>query len=65
MTCATALYTIVLALDAPGLAGEGNGPFQLVSVGVSMVIVTVGMGLFAVLAASSVGRTWRCLQHPA
>lgn len=65
MTCATALYTIVLALDAPGLAGEGNGPLQLVSVGVSLVIVTVGMALFAMLAASSVGRTWRCLRHPA
>jgi hypothetical protein len=65
MTCATALYTIVLTLDAPSLAGEGNGPFQLVSVDFSLVIVTVGMALFAALAASSVGRTWRSLRRTA
>ncbi len=63
ITCATALYTITLVLDAPGLAGEGNGPFQLLSVGVSLVIVTAGMALLAALAASSVGRTWRRLQR--
>jgi hypothetical protein len=63
MACATALYTIALMLDAPGLTGEGNGPFQLVSVGVSLVIVTVAMTLFAALAVSSVGRTWRCVRR--
>jgi hypothetical protein len=63
MTCATALYTIALMLDAPGLASEGNGPFQLVNVGVSLIVVIVGMALFAALAAGSVGRTWRCLRR--
>jgi hypothetical protein len=63
MTCATALYTLALVLDAPGLAGEGDGPFQLMSVGLSLVIATVGMALFAALAAGSVGRTWGRLRR--
>ncbi len=63
MTCETALYTIALMLDAPGLAGEGNGPFQLVNVGVSLAVVIVEIALFAALAAGSVGRTWQCLRR--
>lgn len=63
IACATALYTIALVLDAPGLAGTGNGPYELVSVGASLVVLTVGMALLAMFAAISVGRTWRCVRR--
>lgn len=57
IACATALYTIALVLDAPSLAGAGNGPYQLVGVGVSLGVVTVVMALLAALAASGLRRT--------
>jgi hypothetical protein len=51
---ATAVYLVALLHDAPGLAGEGNGPLELASVAASlgiqlgvMVAVTVPAGVSA------------------
>jgi hypothetical protein len=55
---AAALYTIALLLDAPTLAGAGNGPFQLVSTGVSLVAEVVAMAGLGLVALSSTRRAW-------
>ena len=53
----TAVYLLALTHDAPGLAGQGNGPLELLSVGASlaiqlavMLIVLVPAGIGAVRA---------------
>ncbi len=55
---ATALYAGALQLDAPALAGAGNGPFQLVSTGVSLIAEAVAMAGLGLLALLSAGRGW-------
>ncbi len=59
ITLAVMLYAIALFADASSLAASGNGPFQLVSVGVSLVVQLVVMALTATLAATSTQRGWR------
>ena len=34
----TAIYLLALAHDAPGLAGHGNGPLELLSVAASLAV---------------------------
>jgi hypothetical protein len=58
---ATALYGIALFADASHLAAAGNGPFQLLSVGVSLVVQLLVMVLAAALAAASTRRGWRAV----
>jgi hypothetical protein len=57
ITLGTAIYLIALAHDAPSLAGQGNGPLELLSVGASlggqrvvMVVVLVPAGIGAARA---------------
>ena len=40
---ATAVYLAALVHDAPGLAGQGNGPLEILSVGASLGIQLAGM----------------------
>jgi hypothetical protein len=61
ITVASALYTIALFTDASRLASSGNGPFQLVSVGVSLVLQLLVMVLAAALAATTTRRGWRAV----
>jgi hypothetical protein len=49
----TAVYLVALAHDAPGLAGQGNGPLELLSVGASLAIQLVVM--VVVLVPAGVG----------
>ena len=56
---ATAVYGIALVIDAGSLAGESNGPFQVLSVTTSLIIVTVVMVAAAVLGATASRRGWR------
>jgi hypothetical protein len=51
--CGTAVYLVALAHDAPGLAGQGNGPLELLSVGASLAIQLVVM--VVVLVPAGVG----------
>ncbi|HST33085.1 MAG TPA: hypothetical protein VLJ80_06140 [Solirubrobacteraceae bacterium] len=55
---ATALYAIALPFDAPALAGAGNGPFQLVSTGISLAAEAVAMAGLGLVALLSTRRTW-------
>jgi hypothetical protein len=57
ITLGTAIYLLALAHDAPDLAGQGNGPLELLSVGASlavqlavMVVVLVPAGIGAARA---------------
>jgi hypothetical protein len=56
---ATAVYAIALAIDAGSVAAESNGPFQVLSVTVSLILVTIVMVLAALLAAAATRRGWR------
>lgn len=58
---AASLYAIALLTDASSLAASGNGPFQLVSVGVSLVLQLLVMVLAATLAATTTRRGWRAV----
>ena len=49
----TAVYLVALAHDAPALAGQGNGPLELLSVGASLAIQLVVM--VVVLVPAGVG----------
>jgi hypothetical protein len=55
---AAALYAIALQLDAPALAGAGNGPFQLVSTGASLIAEAVAMAALGLVALVSTRRSW-------
>jgi hypothetical protein len=61
ITLAAMLYAIALFADASSLAASGNGPFQLVSVGVSLIVQLLVMVLTATLAATSTQRGWRAV----
>jgi hypothetical protein len=61
ITLAATLYAVALFADAPSLAASGNGPFQLVSVGVSLVAQLLVMVLSATLAATSTRRGWNAV----
>lgn len=61
ITLAASLYVIALLTDASSLAASGNGPFQLVSVGVSLVLQLLVMVLAATLAATTTRRGWRAV----
>ena len=58
---ATTLYGIALFADASHLAASGNGPFQLLSTGVSLAVQLLVMVLAATLAATSTRRGWRAV----
>jgi hypothetical protein len=58
MTIAVGLYTVALTLDAARLASQPNGPLQLVSTGISLVLQLVAMALAATLAATTTRRGW-------
>ena len=49
-------YFAFLLLDAPSLAGEANGPFGLLSVGLSLGLQVTTMSVAATTAAISVRR---------
>lgn len=61
ITVATAAYLAALLHQAPGLAGEGNGPLGLVSVAASLGIQLAAMAALAAPAALSATRAWRRL----
>jgi hypothetical protein len=54
---ATAVYLVALLHDAPGLAGDGNGPLELASVAASLGIQLAVMALVAALATLSARRS--------
>jgi hypothetical protein len=56
---ATAIYAVALATDAAGVAAESNGPFQVLSVTASLVVVVIVMVVTAGLAATATRRGWR------
>lgn len=63
IAAATAIYAIAVTVDASHLAAEPNGPFQLISVTVSLIlqlIVMVGAGGLATVATV---RGWRVETH--
>jgi hypothetical protein len=53
---ATAVYLLALVLDAPGLAGQGNGPLGILSVGASLGLQLVAMIAVCVPAVVSAAR---------
>ena len=59
IAAATALYAIALAADASALAAQGNGPFGLLSVTVSLILTTVVMVAAGLLATTATARGWR------
>jgi hypothetical protein len=61
MALATALYTLVLSVDAPGLAAAANGPFGAISVGVSLAFQLAVMLTAAGLASVTTRRGWRAM----
>jgi hypothetical protein len=56
---ATAIYAVALATDAAGVGAESNGPFQVLSLTVSLIVVTIVMVVTAGLAATATRRGWR------
>jgi hypothetical protein len=61
ITLATAVYLVALVHDAPGLAGQGNGPLELISVVASLGVQLAVMAVVAVpagLSAVRVGRAY-------
>ena len=56
---ATAVYAIALAADAAALAVQSNGPFQVLSVTVSLIVLLVVMVGSSALAAIATVRAWR------
>jgi hypothetical protein len=61
MALATGLYIVALAVNASSLAGQGNGPFGIPSVGTSIGIQLIIMVGAASLAAISTRRGWLAL----
>jgi uncharacterized membrane protein YidH (DUF202 family) len=61
MTLATALYTVALAVDASALAGAPNGPLQLTSVSISLVLQLVVMIVAGALATITTRRGWQAV----
>ncbi|MDQ6810392.1 MAG: hypothetical protein M3Z95_00650 [Actinomycetota bacterium] len=61
MTAATALYGIAIAVDAPGLAAEANGPLGLVSTVAALAILVVLMTAITGLAALTSARGLQAL----
>jgi hypothetical protein len=59
IAAATATYAIALATDAASVAAESNGPFQVLSVTASLILVTIVMVFAALLAATATRRGWR------
>jgi hypothetical protein len=59
ITVAVAVYAIALRADEARLGTEGNGPFQLLSVDASLVIVVVVMAVASALAVTAARRGWR------
>lgn len=55
----TAVYLAALAHDAPGLAGQGNGPLELLSVGASLAIQLAVMVVVLVPAGIGAARVRR------
>ena len=51
---ATAVYLAALLRDAPALAGQGNGPLELLSVGASLAVVLAVMIAACVPALANV-----------
>jgi hypothetical protein len=64
MALATALYAVALPLDSSALAGAPNGPLQLTSVSVSLILQLLVMVLAGVLATTTTRRGWRALSTP-
>ena len=62
---ATALYVAALTLDASALAAEGNGPFGVLSVAVSIGFQLIVMLAAASLASVSTRRGWAALRSGA
>jgi hypothetical protein len=58
---ATAVYAITLAVDASRLATSANGPFQLVSTGVSLAVQLAVMLVATIFASTTTRRGWRAL----
>jgi hypothetical protein len=58
---ATALYAIALTVDSSPLAASPNGPFQLLSTRVSLIVQLLVMVLAAGLAATTTRRGWRAV----
>ncbi len=58
---ATAIYAITLSADASRLAASANGPFQIVSTGVSLALQLAVMLLAAMLASTTTRRGWPAL----
>lgn len=56
---ATAIYAIALTLDASHLAGQPNGPFQLLTITASLILQLVVMVGASALAAIATRRGWR------
>ncbi len=61
ISLATALYLVALLHDAPGLAGQGNGPLELASVALSLGIQLAVMVAVAVPALLGASRAWRAV----
>lgn len=58
---ATALYAIALPIDAANLAGEPDGPFQLITTSVSLIVALIVMSACGALAVISARRAWAAL----
>ncbi|HEY5054075.1 MAG TPA: hypothetical protein VII45_11775, partial [Solirubrobacterales bacterium] len=61
MSFATAVYAVALAFEASGLASAGNGPFGLLSVGLSIGFQLVVMAAATGLAVVSLRRGWSAI----
>jgi hypothetical protein len=59
IAAATAVYAIALSIDASRVAGESNGPYQLLSVAASLILQVIVMVAAAALATIAVRRGWR------
>ncbi len=59
---ATALYVAALTVDAAALADEGNGPFGVLSVAISIGLQLIVMLVAASLASVSTRRGWAALK---
>jgi hypothetical protein len=59
IAAATAVYAVALVVDASRLAGEPNGPFQVLTTTASLIVQLVMMLGASVLAAITARRGWR------
>jgi hypothetical protein len=59
IAAATAVYAIALAADASHLAAAPNGPFQVLSVTVSLILQVAVMAGAGALASIATVRAWR------